>query len=641
MKRIVSAFISLTIISSSVAQTVFTYGKKAVTKDEFVRAFNKNPDISGSRKKALRDYLDLYIKFKLKVQAGYDAGLDKDATQQSELQNFRRQVADNIINEQANLKALTKEAFKRSQKEIHLAQVFIEVPGNADTAEAYKNIHTAYKRLQEGKNFAAISQEFSSDEATKQAKGDLGFITVFTLPYDLETIAYSLQANSFSAPVKIKAGYVIFKNLGERKALGSRKVAQILVAFPPEATADDKNAALRKADSVYNLLLKGTNFADLAASTSNDLSSNNNGGELQEFTTGTYSAEFEQVAFSLKKPGDFSKPFQTSYGYHILKLLEAKPVVADPNDAAFLASLEEKVMKDSRLENSKKELMTKKLELIKYKPAKYNEKDLFTFTDSALVKPHPSPVKGISANTRLFSFVKQYVKAGDWVNFIRSARNDPEQNFKDNYRQLFKAFIRETADNYYRKNLEDYNPTISRQIKEFKEANLLFGIMEKNVWNRANTDTAGLIQYYNLHKTKYTWPPSADAIVVTCKTLKLAENMQKKLKDSVSNWRQITGNNGGDAVADSSRFELGQLAVAERTNFTLGLLTTPVKNATDGTYTFNYVIKVYREPAQRTFEDARGMVTSDYQQVLEDKWIDELKKKYPVKVNEEVFRSIK
>ncbi|MEJ7677237.1 MAG: peptidylprolyl isomerase [Segetibacter sp.] len=154
-------------------------------------------------------------------------------------------------------------------------------------------------------------------------------------------------------------------------------------------TAEDKNAASRKADSIYNLLLKGTDFGDLAATVSNDLSSSNNGGELPEFTTGTYSADFEQVAFSLKKPGDFSKPFQTSYGYHILKLLEAKPVAADPNDPAFLANLEEKVTKDNRMEKSKKELLTKRSwRLLRYKPAKYNEKDLFTFTDSALLKAH-------------------------------------------------------------------------------------------------------------------------------------------------------------------------------------------------------------------------------------------------------------
>ena len=124
-------------MAGSFAQNVFTYGKNAVTKDEFEKAFNKNPNLPTDRKAALREYLNLYINFKLKVQAAYDAGLDKDPTQQYELQNFKTQLAENIINEQANIKELVKEAFDRSQKEVQLAQVFIEVPANADTTEAY------------------------------------------------------------------------------------------------------------------------------------------------------------------------------------------------------------------------------------------------------------------------------------------------------------------------------------------------------------------------------------------------------------------------------------------------------------------------------------------------------------------------
>ncbi len=224
---------------------------------------------------------------------------------------------------------------------------------------------------------------------------------------------------------------------------------------------------------------------------------------------------------------------------------------------------------------------------------------------------------------------------------MKSIRNSPEENSKNNYQELFKDFFQSAANEYYQKNLDDYNPGFAKQVKEFKEANLLFGIMEKNVWSKANTDTAGLIQYYNLHKSKYTWPPSADAIIVTCSNLNLAKELQQKLKDSLNSWRKITGNYGSDVVADSSRFELGQFAVAERTNFTPGLLTTPVKNTNEATYTFNYIINVYREPAPRTFDDSRGMVISDYQQVLEDNWIAGLKKKYPVIVNAAVFRSIK
>ena len=66
-----------------------------------------------------------------------------------------------------------KEAFNRSQKEIHLAQVFIEVPANADTTEAFKKINAAYKDLKEGKDFGTVAQQYSDDEATKQTKGDL------------------------------------------------------------------------------------------------------------------------------------------------------------------------------------------------------------------------------------------------------------------------------------------------------------------------------------------------------------------------------------------------------------------------------------------------------------------------------------
>ncbi len=103
MKKILLVFILVSVINSLFAQTIFTYGKDAVSKDEFINAFNRNPNNATDRKKALKEYLDLYINFKLKVKAAYDASLDKDATQQNEVSNFGKQVADNIINQQANV----------------------------------------------------------------------------------------------------------------------------------------------------------------------------------------------------------------------------------------------------------------------------------------------------------------------------------------------------------------------------------------------------------------------------------------------------------------------------------------------------------------------------------------------------------
>lgn len=640
MKKTISAVVCVMYIATSFAQNVFTYGKYAVTKDEFEKAFYKNPASNAGRKKALREYLDLYINFKLKVRAAYDAGLDKDPTQQYELQNFKKQLADNIINDEANVKGLVKEAFERGRKEIHVQQVFIEVPENADTADAFKRVQAAFRQLKEGKDFASIAQQFSTDEATKQSKGDLGFVTVFTLPYELESVLYSLKPNAFSLPVKTKAGYHIFKNAGERSSSGSRRVAQILIAIPPAATDDERVAASQKADSVYSLLKSGGNFASLASALSNDLSSSHTGGELPEFTIGTYSPEFENVAFSLKTSGEISKPFQTAYGYHILKLIEAKTAPADINDPVVFASLQEKVLKDNRLELSKKELIQNKLALIKYKPPHLKTDDLFNYTDSAL-KRDKAVVKSLNANTALFSFGTETMKAGDWVRFVKASSNSGYLSSKNGYKELYKSYVAAAADEYYHKHLEAYNDDYRQQVKEFKEANLLFGIMERRVWGKANTDTVGLLQHYSQHKPKYMWPASADAIIVSCSDEVKAVDLQRKLKNTLSNWRTIMSDVGPEVTADSGRFEQAQLAIADKSNLKAGVVTAPVKNQNDTMFTITAVIKVYDEPAQRSFEDARGLVISDYQQVLEDKWIADLKRKYPVKINEAVFQSIK
>ncbi len=638
MKKFALAFLSITMTTALFSQTLFNYGKQTVSKEEFLNAFNKNPNTGTDRKASLKEYLDLYTNFKLKVQAAYDDGLEKDATQQYELQNFRRQIADNIINEQANVKEMVKEAFARSQKEILLAQVFIEVPAESDTTEAYKKIQEAYKDLQAGKKFEEIAKQYSNDAATQQNKGDLGYITAFSLSYRLENIIYSLPVNTFSAPFKTKLGYHIFKNAGERKPLGSRKVAQIMIAVPPNSSAAEITIAEKKADSVYSLILKGEPFGRLAAAISNDLSSNNNNGELPEFTTGTYSPDFENAAFALSKTGQLTKPFQTAFGFHILKLIEAKEAPKDINDPTTFAIVQEKVVKDNRMEQAKKNLINKTLATIKYKPAVYKENDLFSYVDSAQEKKEIT-VKGLSAKTVIFSFTKQNVKAEDFANYVMSARNGLEEPV--NYKSLLNQYVNVAADEYYRNHMEDYNVDFAKQVKEFKDANLLFAIMEKKVWGKANGDSTGLQQYYAAHKEKYQWPASADALIITANNEQLSDTLQMKMKQQMGNWREITSKYDTDVIADSGRYELSQLPVVDRTNFSNGLFTAPVKNENDGSYTFNYIFNLYKDPSQRSFEDARGMVISDYQQILEDKWIAELKKKYPVVVNQTVFQTIK
>ena len=137
------------------------------------------------------------------------------------------------------------------------------------------------------------------------------------------------------------------------------------------------------------------------------------------------------------------------------------------------------------------------------------------------------------------------------------------------------------------------------------------------------------------------WGPSAEAIIVTATSDTIIDALQQQLKNNPGNWRAITEPYGMQITADSGRYELGQLPVIDRTHFEQGLITAAVKNVSDHSVTFNYIFKMHPEPEQRLFEDAKGLIISDYQQELEDKWIADLKKKYPVKVNMGVFEGIK
>ncbi len=163
--------------------------------------------------------------------------------------------------------------------------------------------------------------------------------------------------------------------------------------------------------------------------------------------------------------------------------------------------------------------------------------------------------------------------------------------------------------------------------------------MERNVWNKASNDSIGLKNYYNQHKTKYTWGESADAILISCSNEKTANSIAEEFKKGKS-MRQIAEENVSQAQTDSGRYDLAQIPAKANTKFVEGMITEPLINKADGTATFVKILRIYPANQQRSFEEARGLVTSEYQNFLEEKWIEQLKKKYPVKVNEKIFQSL-
>lgn len=619
------------------SQTLFTYGKDVVSKDEFLRAYNKNKTSSTDKVQSYKDYLDLYVKFKLKVKAAKELRLDTIQQLQADIDGFRSQVEEGYMNDDKGVNELVEEALAREKKEIHTIHFYVPINtgmSSADSITAVKLLNAASAALAKGRtDYNNIATELSAEYKMVLKAADMGYVTVFAVPYEYENIIYGLTPGNISAPYRSKKAIHIFQNLDERKNSGKWKVAQILFVFPPDATADTKAKIKQKADSVYRLIVAGGDFGELAKKYSQDKNSYMSGGELAEFGTGKFDLPFEKAVYALDKDGQVSQPVLTDYGYHIIKRIKQTPYVDGDKDENYMFELKQKVLTDTRNNKAKDKFLKNVFTIIGYKKNNLvKEADLYRYADS-VIQNKKIPKNPIS-NLVLFSISGKNYTGKNWLDYVN---NYVQNNFQsESSKNLFTKFTNSTALEYYRKNLDKYNTDFKYQMQEFREGNMLFEVMERNVWSKAASDSVGLKNYYDNNKAKYLWEESANVIIYNCSDIHVAEQAVNAIKAG-KNWKAVAEESNATVQADSGRYEISQLPVTSK--LIEGNLSSP-EVGTDGTASFVQTLKIYPAKQQRSFEEAKGLVINEYQNYLEEKWIDALKKKYPVKVNEIVLKTI-
>lgn len=623
------------------SQTLFTYGGIAVSKSEFLRAYNKNKTPVVNNEKSLREYLDLYSKFKLKVLAAQVLKLDTLQQLRYDLKNFSSQVEEGYMTDEKRTNALLDEAIERSQKDIHLIHFFVALTAKttkADSINTIRAINEAEEILKAGTTDYADLANKLSKKYVPVVESDMGFITALSIPYAIENLVYNIKPTNITAVYRARSGLHIFKNIGERESAGRWKIAQILFAIPPGATPDKIKEIEKRAIEVYALLQAGADFRTLAKQYSEDKLTAINGGELPEFGTGKFDPSFEAKAFELQKDSNFTKPFYTIYGYHIVKRLQQQPTPKGRTDEAFVSSLKLKIEKDSRIELAKEDFIKEIILKIGYKRnTTVKDAELFNFADSVTAK---NVVGNYPINNKIIlSFTKSALKGIDWLNFVKDYKLNADVYKGETNKELLNKYISTSVLDYYRKHLAEYNTDFKYQLQEFKEGNMLFEIMEKNVWGKASADSIGLKTFYDQHSAKYLWDSSAAILLFNCNDLKTATEAITALNNG-SDWKQIMEKSNGKIQTDSGRYELAQLQLPENAIIKPGLITPPIINSGDNTTSFIKVLQIFPVKEKRTFSEAKGLIINDYQNFLEEKWIEILKEKYPVKINEAVFKSL-
>ena len=635
MKKLTVAFAVLISLSGT-AQTLFTYGNESVSVKDFLAAYKKN-NVGAKDKKSFREYLDLYIASRLKIKEAKAKKLDTLPQIKSDLANLRQQILPAYLNDKEAISKLAEEAFSRSQKDIRIGHIFISLKQNGatDSAAAKQKLTAVQDDLKKGMDFAKIAAAYSDDPAAKQNGGEIGWVTVFSLPYELETLAYNTPVGKTSVVYKSKSGYHIFYIMDERKALGRFKAAQILLAFPPDASDETKTEVKNLADSLYQRIKEGDDFGKLATSFSIDVVSAASNGSMPEFGVGDFDPAFENTVLSMKE-GEVSKPFVTTYGYHIVKLLKKLPVLSQKNDS-IISVLAERVEQSDRMAAAQAQMTKKIVAKVGEKELLQSKKELWTFSDSAIFNKRSGVALHVSPTTSLLQAGNSKYSVADWIQFASANRNK-ENGTAKTYAELWNEFKTAKAAEYYAEHLEDYNEDFRRQLKEFADGNLFFEIMQRKVWQPAQSDSVALLKYYQQNPARYNWKESADAVVFYAPNAQSANQFRSQLLAG-EYWKKLTVENP-DITPDSNRLELAQIPGATKETFLNGTVTPVVVNSVDNSASFAMVLKTYPAGAARTFTEAKPLVMNDYQEEIEQRWIAELRKKYPVNINQKIWNDL-
>lgn len=648
MRKLLLSYLTMGIcMGATHAQSLFTYGTHSVSKEEFLRVYKKNsinkkPDMSDT---ALRSYLDLYALFRMKVAEADKQKLDTVESIQRELDNYRKQLAKNYLTDEHVTNKLIREAYDRMKEDVHVAHILISCTPGTDTVAAYKKIDSIYHAIESKKaDFESMAREFSDDKGSKENGGDIGFFTSMQTIYAFENAAYNTPVGKVSAPFKTQFGYHIVKVIEKKADRGQVKVAQIMIETPKSKGEEGVAAAKKRADSVEAMIKNGASFSELVMKYSDDQYSIKDSGVLKTFGAGRMVPAFENAAFALKKPGDVSAPIKTDYGFHIIKLIEKYPLA--PYDSMY-TQLKHKVENDSRAQSAREAFFNKIKEKNGFKENAQAASEIIE--KIASIPDTGKNAKVINADDYKNMSKPVFVLAGknylqsDFAKFVEKLThgrlNGPKVSV---VRDAYNLYVGNVVNDFEEHKLVEENPDFKNLMEEYRDGIMLFELMDRNVWSKAAHDSVGLADFYEKHKSKYMWEPGFEGAVYHFKNKVLLDSGIAMINNGVSDEeivKLINTPSHADGVAiQRGRYEFSRFKEATQSE----LLKNKMKiiNSDSGPYTVIYAKEVFTAPGQKTLNEARGYVVAEYQDHLEKEWNDKMRKEYPMKLNNAVFKSM-
>ena len=636
------------------SKTLITLGDREISAGEFMQVYEKNNVKSDViDKKSVDDYLDMYVNFKLKVIEAENLKMDTLPKFVKEYNNYREQLAKPYFTSEAANENLIDEAYERMQWDINAAHILIKCDANAvptDTLKAYNTIMELRKRIINGENFGDVAFEASQDPSVRDTvfngrfykgnRGELGYFTAFDMVYPFETGAYNTKEGQVSMPVRTSFGYHLIKVNSKTPACGTIRAAHIFLAVKDDDPEKSDSVVKAKIYNIYNEIDKdGKNWDVIVRKYSDDKGSAQNGGQLSPFKVNQIVPEFI-TAVKCLQPNEFSEPVKTNYGYHIIKLISTTGVKDLDSERE---NITKRVEKDMRAKVSEEVVLQRIKKENKFKE-NIKVKDAFIATvDSTLKEGNYVVAEGVDTSKILFKFGKKNYTIADFVEFIKDKQvKQPFLSSASYAYMLYDEYLKDSAFAYEDAQLEEKYPDFKMLVQEYHDGILLFDLMEKEVWKKAEKDSVGLVNYYNEHKDEYQWRERVKTVYVTVNHPENVARVEELIKTdlSVDSIRSILKAEEIKGVSMKTRyFQQGDNVDIDETEWKEGVVRV-IPSTVDKTTKVVKITEV-RKPEPKTLEEAKGLVISSYQAQLEEDWLNKLKAKYPVTINEKVLEKVK
>ncbi len=631
-------------ISGQEDDILLTIGDREITRGEFERIYQKNNSSAVYDNKSVEDYLELFINFKLKVIEAENLGYDTAKSFISELAGYREQLAKPYFEDKEYAGKLLKEAYDRTLHEVSASHILVRVDKDAspsDTLQGYKKLMDIRKRILKGESFADVARATSDDPSAKTNGGYLGWFCAFQMIYPFENAAYNTKVGDISLPVRTRYGYHILKVNGKRESLGKIRIAHILV-YGSENDSAAREQGRKKIYECYDRLKNGADFGDLAAEFSGDTKTASMGGDLGWIRSGVIPDKLELKIFSLQDSGDYTEPLATNYGFHIFRLLGKEPL--EPFEV-LKPELERKLSMDARGRQNEKMLVERIKKENNFRLYRENLQPVVDILDDSVYEGDWDTTLAGDLVNPVISFGDRDYSQKEFAHFIAAKKSyNTGYTFEEIVNERLQEFTSEKAVEYEKSMLEVKHPEFKNLMEEYHDGILLFNLTDDMVWSKAVRDTAGLQAFHERNKNNYMWNERISFSTYAFedenllkKVSSIARKRAKKAFSATRAQKLICGSDTiqcvqiEDKIMEKDDDSLNKEIVWEK-GYSL-------QQRTDGKIMI-YQVNDILPPEPKKLNEAKGLITADYQNYLETEWIKSLRDKYDIQVHEEVLDKI-